>query len=250
MNQQNRLGTKIGTTRGRFFLLALMLCMCLPVQAAMIGFQSQAAFNAAIAGWSSNLTNFEAQSVGTMYAVGTGPAGSGMTFTLGGPDAPALDPTVADQFWTTSGTHYLGLNNSDTAFQAGDFLTINFGSAVQAFGLFIIGGSDLLGGDISLDTGADSIANAGVAELTDGNGSYAYFLGFVSNDASTFNSVTLRYTSLQPPSLLPIALDDMVWALHRGGTQIPLPATPFLMIMGLVVLTLNARRNNPSHQIH
>ncbi len=244
MNYQHQCGNMHNT----FFTIAagLLFFICSPAPAAIIGYQSQAGFNAAIAGWSSTSTNFDSTSTGTMYAPGTGPSGSGMTFTLSGPDAPALQPTVSDQFWTTSGTKYLGLNNADTAFQVGDFLTINFGTAVQAFGLFIIGGGDLLGGDISLDTGANSIFNAASAEFGDGNGSYAYFLGFVSNDASTFNSVTLRYTSLQPPALLPIALDDMVLASNDGDTPIPVPATTPLILMGLLLIYLNVRRKSIS----
>ncbi len=47
---------------------------------------------------------------------------------LWGLDAPTMTPTVSNQFWTTSGTQYLGLDNPDTAFEQGDSLTFNFNS--------------------------------------------------------------------------------------------------------------------------
>ena len=136
---------RITTLKGKLFAAAVgaMLAICAPVQAAVVGYQSQATFNAAISGWTSISTDFESVSVATTYAAGTGPSGSGFTLVLSGPDAPSQLPAVANLFWTTSGTHYLGLDNPDTAFEAGDSLTFNFATAMQAFGLFIVGGSDV-----------------------------------------------------------------------------------------------------------
>ena len=221
--------------------VGVLLSVCAHAEAALVGYQSQAAFNTAISGWTQTSTNFESASAGTTYAAGTGPAGSGFTLMLSGPDAASQLPAVSDQFWTTSGTHYLGLDNPDTALEAGDSLTFTFGSPGQAFGLFIIGNRDILGGDISLSVGSSSVLNAATADMTDGFGSFAYFLGLVSDDAGTFNSATLAYSTLQPPSLLPISVDDVVFALNNGASPIPEPDTAALTLIGLMLLSVGLR---------
>jgi hypothetical protein len=223
--------------------MGALLSICAPANATLIGYQSQAAFNAAISGWTTTSTNFESVPAGTGYSAGTGPAGSGFTLTLSGPDAPGLIPTVANLFWSTSGTHYLGLDNSDTAFEAGDSLTINFGTAMQAFGLFVIGTSDIGAGDISLVTGASSVLNGAVADMSDGNGSFAYFLGFVSDDGGTFNSIVLNDLTLSSARLLNIAVDDIVLALNNPPAVIPEPGTLVLMLMGLLALGTRIRHS-------
>lgn len=222
-----------------------VLALCAPAHASLVGYQNQAAFLAAIAGWSSNTSNFDALAAGTLYADGSGPVGSGFSLSLTGPDAPSLLPAVADQFWTTSASHYLGLNNPDTALEAGDSLSFSFATAQQAFGLFIIGTSDIGAADISLTSGSDSVFNGGLAELTDGSGSYAYFLGFVSSDATGFSSVTLHDLTLSDPRLLNIAVDDVVLAINDGDghVAVPEPATLALTLIGLGLLGAASRRH-------
>lgn len=236
--------SRIEVLKGKLLAAAMgaLLSICAPAHATLIGYQSKATFDAAISGWTSTSTNFESVPVGTMYNTGTGPVGSGFTLSLTGPDAPALRPTVANQFWTTSGTHYLGLNNPDTAFEAGDTLTFTLGTAVQAFGLFIIGNRDVLGGDMRLSAGTSSVVNGAIANLTDGSGSFAYFLGLVSDDAGTFNSVRLDYSTLQPGDLLPIAVDDVALALNDRAHPVPEPGTFAFTLMGLLLLGVLARR--------
>lgn len=226
--------------------MAILLAVCADANAGLIGFDNRATFNLAIAGWSTTSTNFEATPVNTQFGAGTGPAGSGFSLTLAGPDAPAMSPTVSDQFWTTSGTHYLGLDNPDTAFEAGDSLIFNFTSGKQAFGLFVIGGRDVGAGDITLTAGGATVANRASADMTDGNGSFAYFVGFVSDDASTFNSVTLNNLTLQDVRLLAIAVDDVVLGLNDGqgnpSTDIPEPGTLMLSLFGMLALGAATRR--------
>jgi len=214
----------------------LLLC-CDPVQASLTGFQDKPAFSTATSGWSTATTDFESATPGIPYL-----AGPGFTLSLSGPDAPFNMPAVGNQFWTTSGTNYLGLDNSDTAFETGDALTFNFTTPVQAFGLYVIGGSDVGAGDVSLVSGAYSVSNGATADLTDGNGSYAYFLGFVSTDSNTFSSVTLNDLTPDSTRLLAINVDDVVLGSNPTSNAIPEPESTVLMCIGLLALAIRKKR--------
>lgn len=215
--------------------------ICSSADAAFVGYQSQASFDAAIAGLSPTTTNFDALAAGTMFAPGTGPVGSGFTMTLSGLDAPALMPTVGNQFWTTSGSNYLGLDNGDTAFEVGDSVTFTFASPVKGFGLFAVGGQDVIAGDVGLTTGSTSIANGATADQMDGNGSFAFFIGLVSNDSTLIDSVTLNVLTPASARLLPISLDDITLASSQGiGQPVPEPGSLMLMLLGCGLLLLAA----------
>jgi hypothetical protein len=227
-------------------MLVLLAC-CVDARAGLIGYQNRAAFNAAIAGYSATSANFESAAVGAMYSAGTGPSGSGFTLNYSSGSSSGLTPTVSNQFWTTSGANYLGLDNPDSAFEAGDALTFNFASGMHAFGLYVIGTHDIGVGDITLTAGAASVGNAALAELQDGAGSFAFFLGFVSDDASTFSSVMLNNLTPGTQRLLGIAVDDVVLALDDGGngnpgTGVPEPGTLVLSLAGMLAFGAAARR--------
>jgi hypothetical protein len=225
--------------------MALLLSAGMDASAALISFQDRASFDAAISGWSANQTNFESAAAGDMYGAGAGPAGSGFTLAYTSGSGSGLTPTVSEQFWTTSGVRYLGTDNPDSAFEAGDSLTFTFTNAMQAFGLYVIGTGDIGEGDITLTSGLASIGNASVAQMTDSAGSFAYFLGFVSSDASTFNSVTLHNLTPGDTRLLGIALDDVILALDDGRdppTGIPEPGTLWLALVGMLAFGTAWRR--------
>ncbi|MDR3371908.1 PEP-CTERM sorting domain-containing protein [Rhodoferax sp.] len=229
--------------------IAALLTLSVPAQSAIVGYDNQSSFNTAISGWTSTTTNFDSAVVGTTYTTGTGPTGSGFTLALTGGSAGYNLPVIANQLWTTSGVQYLGLDNFDTALEAGDLLTFNFASAVQAFGLFVIGGRDVQSGDMRLTTNdGASVVNSGVPYLTSGVGDFAYFLGFASDNSDTFTSVTLDYANLGIGDLLPIAVDDVVLAVNdganNGGGTVPEPGTLGLMFAGL--LALGSRLRKPS----
>jgi len=174
-------------------------------------------------------------------AASTGPAGSGFTLTLSGPDSPAYLPTIGNQFWTTSGANYLGLNNPDTAFETGDAVTFSFNGPVNGFGLFVIGTGDVGGGDITLTSGATSVSNAAVADFTDGNGDYAFYIGLVDN-LNTFNSVTLSVLNPLSERLLPIDVDDVTLATisSQHGPSVPEPGSLALLLLGATLFSLTS----------
>ena len=130
--------------------LAAGLC-CGLAQAAVVTYSTQASFIAAATGLGTqHLSNFDSSPTGTAYADGSGPPGSGFTMTST-TFAPANTPSVQDQFWTTSGTHYLGLDNSDTQFSNGDSLSFALSGSVRAFGLYVIGATnDIQAGDLAV----------------------------------------------------------------------------------------------------
>ena len=216
--------------------MAMLMAVCADASAALIAFNDEAAFNLAIAGLTASTTNFDAVATGTMYPSGTGP--TGFTLQLTGPSAASLTPTVSDQFWTTSGAHYLGLNNPDSALQAGDSLSFTFTAAVRGFGLHVIGTADIGAGDLTLTSGGSTAANGALAGHTDGAGSYAYFLGFVSSDTSTFSSVVLHDLTPADARLLNVAIDDVTLAHGVTGptSPVPEPATPMLYLTGLLAI--------------
>jgi hypothetical protein len=228
--------------------MTALLMLSVPAQASIVGYDSQSAFNTAISGWTSTTTHFDSEVLGTTYTTGNGPTGSGFTLELTGGSAGSNLPVIATGLWTTSGTQYLGLDNFDTALEAGDALTFTFAAPVQAFGLFVIGGSNVQSGDMRLTSGLSTITNSGTAAVSSGLGDYAYFLGFVSDNSDTFTSVTLDYATLTIGDLLPIAVDDVVLAVNDGGNSgggnVPEPGTLGLLIAGL--LALGSRLRKPS----
>lgn len=218
------------------------LLLALPGHAAITAYQLQSDFNTAISGWSTIATDFDGLIAGDTYATGAGPAGSGFTLTLGGGSAGVNLPAVGTGLWTTSGDNYLGLDNFDTALEAGDSLTFTFATAQHAFGLFVIGGRDVQAGDMRLTMGTDWVLNGAAPYQANGETDFAYFIGLVS-DAAAFSSVTLDYATLGILGSLPIAIDDVVLAVNDGNNNpVPEPGTLALMAVGLLALGRRARK--------
>ena len=144
---------------------------------------------------------------------------------------------VADTFGTTSGTHYLGLDNPDTAFYLGDSVTIEFGRMVQAVGLYVIAGSDAQAGDLELAVAAGAVANSAMADLLVSDGQ-AFYLGLVESDpALGFSSATLRGVPAGG-ALLAFTADDITSA----ALAVPEPSSAALLLAGLAVLAGVLRR--------
>lgn len=226
--------------------LAMAVSISAPALATLATYQTQGNFNAAIAGLTATTTDFDGIAPGTSYPPGSGPAGSGFTvgLTAGSVSSGFNLPTVGSVFWTTSGTHYLGLDNPDTAFESGDALVFSFLSPVQGFGLYVVGGRDLLdiqAGAVTLTVDGATLAISSIDYLTSGNGDYAFFLGFATDDGSTFSSATL--TVGDGSGVIPVTVDDVTLASTRnGGNTVPEPGSLLLVATAIGAALLRVRR--------
>ncbi|MBS0348421.1 MAG: PEP-CTERM sorting domain-containing protein [Proteobacteria bacterium] len=227
-------------------VLSMAVGISVPAVAALSTYQNQATFNTAIAGLTATTTNFDGLAPGTSYSPGSGPAGSGFTVGL---TASSFSsgfnlPTVGNTFWTTSGANYLGLDNPDSAFESGDELVFSFLSPVRGFGLYVVGGHDLLdiqAGAVTLTVNGATVAISSSDYLASGNGDYAFFLGFATNDGSTFSSATL--TVGDGSGVIPVTVDDVTLARTRnGGNAVPEPGTLLLVATAIGAASLRARR--------
>ena len=221
---------------------AALACSTPAAMAAVAGYQSQSDFNAAISGWSAHTTDFEGEAVGSTYPAGTGPAASGFTISLSpsSVDAGFQLPAVGSGLWTTSGANYLGLDNADTALESGDILEFSFAAPVRAFGLFVIGGHDLVDiqvGGVRLTVDGTTLASSATPVAVSGAGDYAFYLGFASTDGSSFSTATLSIGD--GVSLLPVAVDDVT--LASPGNRVPEPGSLLLACSALGLAWVRAR---------
>jgi len=171
--------------RAAALLSALVLGVAGAAQAALVGSTSLTSFNTASAGLGSQtVVDFE-----------SAPPGG---FLIGGSTAVGQPPSLRNQptLWNPSGTHFLGVNDAGNfdQFSSGDTLTFTFSSALRAFGLYVVAGGDVIEGDLSLSIGSTLLSNGPQSgALTDGHGSYAYFMGFVAGTpADAFTTITLK----------------------------------------------------------
>ena len=197
------------------------------------GYTDKAAFDAAIATLADAQTvDFESVAVGTTFPSGSGTGGLSFVYAIDGPSTLRVSAT----FGTTSGTHYLGLDNPDTAFYLGDSVTIDFGRTVRAVGLYVIAGADAEAGDMRLSAGGASVANAAVPDRPVSDGQ-AFYLGLVESDpALGFTSATLAGVP-SGGAFLAFTADDITSAV----SAVPEPAGAGLLLAGLLSLAALAR---------
>ncbi len=202
-------------------LPALLLALAGSAQAALLGSTSLVSFNSASAGLGSQtLVDFESSLPGG--------------FSFSGSTAVGLPPSVRNQpgLWNPSGTHFLGVEDAGNLdqFSSGDTLTFSFSSALRAFGLYAVAGSDVQAGDLSLAVGSTLLSNGPQSgALTDGAGSYAYFMGFVADNAGdAFDTVTLRSKG---DFFFVFDVDDLRFTPAARASDVPEPEALSLVLL-------------------
>lgn len=213
-------------------LTVLLLGMVGVSQAALMSTTNLTTFNTASAGLGSQtLVDFESALPG-----GLGIGGS----TVAGPA-----PSVRNQpgLWNPSGTHFLGVDDPGNLdqFSSGDTLTFTFSSALRAFGLYVVAGRDVIAGDLSLWVGGTALNNGMQADaLTDGAGSYAYFMGFVASDAGdAFSSIMLQSNG---DFFFVFDVDDLRFTQRGDVSNVPEPQALSLALLAACAAEAASRR--------
>ncbi|MEO3715671.1 MULTISPECIES: PEP-CTERM sorting domain-containing protein [Roseateles] len=213
-------------------LPTLLLGLAGAAQAALVGSTSLVSFNTASAGLGSqSLVDFESP-----------PPGG---FSVSGSTAVGLAPSVRNQagLWNPSGTHFLGVDDAGNLdqFSSGDTLTFTFSSALRAFGLYVVAGGDVIEGDLTLSIGGTVLSNGPQSgALTDGAGSYAYFMGFVAGDAGdAFNSITLKSNG---DFFFVFDVDDLRFTPAGKASDVPEPQALSLALLAACAAGAASRR--------
>lgn len=231
----------ISSTVRRVFVPAVVLVSLVGASSAMAAinsYASRAAFDAATAGMPRVVTDFESIATGTVFAPGTGPAGAGFVLDSSASSAFGQNPLVSDAFWAPSGVRFLGSQNSDQQFYVGDTLTFTFDAPASGFGLLVVGGRDLSAGDIRLSAaGAEAFNVDDANKLSDGNGSFAFFVGLASDNGATFGSAALTGVDPGGGAFYVFAVDDVIVA-----APVPEPSMALMLALGASGVVLAGRR--------
>lgn len=226
----------------RLKFLGMGLCLMAllgmaPAMAAPTGYTDEAAFLGAAVG-TKQVTDFDSASPGDAFAGAPG-------FTVGAMSLVSVSPYVQTGQPTTSGNNYLGLvedNGNNGLFYNGDTLTFTLDASIRAFGLYVISGVDATTNDFGLSYSNGSVFNKQADRLDLGGGSYAFFLGLISD--SSFGDVTLNFGD--GLGLFAAAVDDVTLfdagdnGGGGGGGDVPEPGT--LALVGLAVLAAGVAR--------
>ena len=194
------------------------------------------AFNNALAsnGYSSQTLDFDSETAGTTYAA---PSTIGhVTFSNFGPP----DLIVTDDFATTSGANYLGMDSVGLANQFTGGFNIDMGfAASNAVGFNIVTGEianvSIFDDDIQLVVPGSGTVLLDVDDLqgTVGGSDSVFFVGLIDT-MSTFTTAQVRYDAAAVGTIT-YNIDDITTA------AIPEPASSVLLI-GSALMVLHQRR--------
>ena len=219
-------------TSSKLASATIALLLSTSSNAALLTSTDQALFLASLSG---NITtlDFESQAPGSQ--VNSGDTLNGITFdySIG---SPPLDMMVANDYLTTSGSNYLGLNDTgnENFFYAGDSFTMTFDTTQNSVGLYLVSSDVLFTNDFSISTSAGSVFNSDVNYFDVGDGGLAYYVGLTSDIG--FTSAILQFDALAEGTFL-YSVDDITYA-----SAVPVPAAVWLFGSGLIGLTGMARR--------
>ncbi|MCB1888696.1 MAG: hypothetical protein KDH20_13905 [Rhodocyclaceae bacterium] len=218
--------------------------------AAPVTFTSRSAFDAALAGFTTHVVDFEGLGAGDTLADGSVIDDVGLSFVRSAAST-GLDLVIGNQYVTTSGSNFLGVDDGfSEQFFNDDGLSLAFATPVNAIGLFVITpGGGAFAGDFTLAAAGTSVSNPLLPDQTLPTGDLlvpeddAYFLGIIDPDAA-FASALL--SSLDPAlGFVSFNVDDIVTASRGGdepGGSVPAPGVLSLVAPGLAALLSRRRR--------
>jgi hypothetical protein len=201
--------------------LGLLFVSGRKTEAGITTYTSSAAFNAAIAGYSTSIENYSGIPNGTL--INAGDTVDGLTYTafIPGPAGTLQGGIIQNIFNSFSGVS-LGGNQSTGAefFFGGDSVTVSFATPVNAFGLFFNVNPN--SGDYGFTT---SVGSATTGSATYDTSTFV-FAGLVSTDtkftSATFFSTDTALGSYNIPEII--------------TASVPEPATLTLSLVSLTLL--------------
>lgn len=215
LHSKSSLSILAGTTA-----LALT-CLACPAQAAVATYTSSSAFLSAVGG-SLQTETFEGLAVDTVLANGSGL--NGLTYTFSGGLAGRIDST-----YNRFGDRSLGavLHSGADFFLNNESISVNFGGAVNAFGVFFNANQSPAGAwFVATDTGGMALSSALYDTPT------FHFVGLVSD--TPFNQVVFGGNGT---GLSGFNVDNLSY--NRSANRIPEPGA--LALASLLLLALGAR---------
>jgi hypothetical protein len=222
--------TLLHKTRRTFTVATLSLAVTFSAQASVVTTYNDAStFNTDIIGLDTTVCDFESISAGDV--VGDGDSLCGMTFDY---DLAGLDLTVNNEFDTTSGTNYLGVDGGD--FWLGDSFDLTFDENINAFGISIITSlADIFADDITIEISDGFTTNTLAVQETLTDGGSVLFLGI--HDIDGFNSVSFS-TFTGCTGCVLFGIDDITYA---SATTVPEPSSSALFALGLLTFGIGRK---------
>lgn len=215
-------------------ILCALFTLSSNTYSASVTYTSQPNFLTALGGSGATL-DFEAQTSGDIINSGTSIGDISFSYSIG---PPPTDMMVTNDFLTTSGNNYLGLDDAGNfnLFIAGDAFSMSFATPTYALGMYFVSGDPLFNGDIQLITSSGTALNSDVIDVTLGDGGLAYYVGLISDTA--FNSASIQFDVAAEGAFL-YSVDDIT----TSTSVVPVPAAVWLFGSGLIgLIHLGKRR--------